>query len=290
MEAEEDLYSFLASRNISQTTINQLTDDKVNDLLINIFNVSKMLANDIKGYNVSCINMYNLRFVKLSTYFLYFQIDINVINVMTDEELGKYIASYGDRLALRAFCRQKTVTIERTDQIKTVKTALMQKLRDRLRGKQNTPDARPDKADQCVGNRHAAKDTRRVEMGWLHFDDGDYHQVRTRHGGGTRHLSVQKTITMEELLETGKDLFFPNGRSVKGPVEDFNFDMRLFSHNSVPLGSTVNQLYEETNLRMLRIYTCSRKKEEVSPQDNSIVLSDTSSDFEPTENRPVKVI
>lgn len=30
--------------------------------------------------------------------------------------------------------------------------------------------------------------------------------VRTRHGGGTRHLSSQKTVTMEELLETGKKM------------------------------------------------------------------------------------
>ena len=71
-----------------------------------------------------------------------------------------------------------------------------------------------------MGNRHAVKECRQVEMGWLHYAKGDYHQVRTRHGGGTWHLTVQKTATMGELLEISKGLFFPEGCSAKGPVED----------------------------------------------------------------------
>ncbi|KAJ4926928.1 hypothetical protein JOQ06_014670 [Pogonophryne albipinna] len=42
---------------------------------------------------------------------------------------------------------------------------------------------------------------------------------------------------------------------------------------------------------MLRIYTCSKEKDkEVSPKDATIMLSvsDTSSDFEPTDHRPIK--
>ncbi|KAL0984272.1 hypothetical protein UPYG_G00139280 [Umbra pygmaea] len=107
-------------------------------------------------------------------------------------------------------------------------------------------------------------------------------QVRTKGGGGTRHLSVQKTVTMDELLEIGKDLFFPDGHSSKGPIGKFDFDIRDFSQKSLPLDCTVNQLYEKTKLRMLRIYTCSQYK------DTPIILSDASSDFEPNDERPVK--
>ncbi|KAJ4931316.1 hypothetical protein JOQ06_025613 [Pogonophryne albipinna] len=42
---------------------------------------------------------------------------------------------------------------------------------------------------------------------------------------------------------------------------------------------------------MLRIYTCSKEKDkELSPKDATIMLSDsdTSSDFEPTDHRPIK--
>ncbi|GLD71016.1 uncharacterized protein AKAME5_002233600 [Lates japonicus] len=118
-------------------------------------------------------------------------------------------------------------------------------------------------------------------MGWLHFDNGTYHQIKTRNGGGTRHLSVHKSITMGELLETGKGLFFPNGFSSKGPVEEFEFDIRDYSHNEVSPEVTVSQLYEQTKLRMLHIYTTSKAK-------GVILLSDASSDFEPTDERPMK--
>ncbi|KAK1897575.1 UDP-N-acetylmuramoyl-L-alanyl-D-glutamate--26-diaminopimelate ligase [Dissostichus eleginoides] len=164
----------------------------------------------------------------------------------------------------------------------------MEKIRDRLQGKGEKAD--PD-VGPGVGNKHASKDTRRVEIGWLNFEKGKYYQVRTRHGGGTRHMSVQKTMTMEELLDIGKALFFPNGKSAKGPLKDFKFDVRDFSHCPVPLENTVQQLYDQTKLRMLRIYTCSKEKDkEVSPKDATIMLSDsdTSSDFEPTDHRPIK--
>lgn len=199
---------------------------------------------------------------------------------MTDEELGQYIVRYGDRLALRAFCRQRTVANKMSAEA-TVKFGLMQKVRDRLGEQRKTFSS--DK-DHGAGNKYAAKDTRRVEIGWLHFHNGTYHQVRTKNGGGTRHLSVQKTVTMGDLLEIGKGLFFPNGQSAKGSVEDFEFDIRDFSHNPVPPEATVSQLYEQSKLRLLRIYTSSQAK------NVSVILSDSSSDFESADKRPMKVI
>ncbi|XP_069376383.1 uncharacterized protein [Paralichthys olivaceus] len=236
MAAEVDLFSFLKTRNIPDSVIKQLQDDKI---------------------------------------------DINVICVMTDEELGQYIGRYGDRLALRAFCRQRTVTNEKPEGMETVKSALMQRVRDRLGEQRKTPANGDTAGPGIVGNKHAVKTTRRVEMGWLHFDNGTYHQIKTKNGGGTRHLSVQKSVTMGELLETGKSLFFPNGFSSKGPVEDFEFDIRNYSHNEVSPEVTVSQLYEQTKLRMLRIYTTTKAKD-------VILLSDASSDFEPTDERPMK--
>ncbi|KAJ3602995.1 hypothetical protein NHX12_030739 [Muraenolepis orangiensis] len=87
-------------------------------------------------------------------------------------------------------------------------------------------------------------------------------------------MSVQKTKTMGELLETGMGLFFPNGHSAKGPVDDFKFDIGDFGHNTVPLESTVNQLYEQTKQKMMRIYTCSRAKDRDVSKEASIILSD----------------
>ncbi|CAL8395527.1 unnamed protein product [Boreogadus saida] len=198
---------------------------------------------------------------------------------MTDEELKEYIDQYGDRLAIRAMCRQKTVK-SRGEETGTVRASLMQKVRERL-GDQHGKT--PAKRQEGTGNQSAIKDNRRVEIGWLHSEDGTFHQVKTKKGGGTRHLSVNKSITMGELLELGKGLFFPNGESSKGPMANFNFDIRDYSHKAVPPEVTVGQLYEQTKLRMLRVYTTTKAKE-VTP------VSDALSDFEPQEESPMKVI
>lgn len=114
---------------------------------------------------------------------------------MTDEELGQCIVRYGDRLALRAFCRQRTVTNTNSGGVETVKSALMQRVRDSLQEQYKTPANRDTEGSGIVGNKHAIKATRWIEMGCLHFDKGTYHQIKTRNGGGTRHLSVQKSVT-----------------------------------------------------------------------------------------------
>lgn len=198
---------------------------------------------------------------------------------MTDGELGQYITRYGDRLALKAFCRQRAVMNENQAGTETVKSALLRRVRHRLEERENSAITN---RERTAGNRFAVKVTRRVEMGWLNFQSGTYHQIRTRNGGGTRHLSVQKSITMGELLQTGKDLFFPNGHSLKGPVEDFDFDIRDYTHNVVSPEETVAQLYEQSKLRMLRVYVCSKAKD-------LVLISDESSDSGPRNERP-KVI
>ncbi|KAL0984271.1 hypothetical protein UPYG_G00139270 [Umbra pygmaea] len=101
------------------------------------------------------------------------KIDVNVISLMADEELGQYIERYGDRLALRAFCRQRTLT----NKGETVKSALMHRVRQKIEGRTSANSEISDTAVcRPIGNRYAVKDTRRVEMGWLHFQKGEYHQ------------------------------------------------------------------------------------------------------------------
>lgn len=66
-----------------------------------------------------------------------------------------------------------------------------------------------------LGNKNASKDTRRIELGWIH----NKRQVRTKCGGGTRKVVVPKKAGYEDLLKLGKELFFPAGQSKKGPLQ-----------------------------------------------------------------------
>lgn len=86
---EEDLLSFLRGRNIPESVINELEDDKVNKMLRH-----KKYASYARLHH-DCLK----RFWRLP---VWLQVDTNVITVMTDGELGQYIARCGDRLALKS--------------------------------------------------------------------------------------------------------------------------------------------------------------------------------------------
>ncbi|XP_076866803.1 uncharacterized protein LOC143518217 [Brachyhypopomus gauderio] len=124
-------------------------------------------------------------------------------------------------------------------------------------------------------------------MGWLHFQGGQYRQVRTKNGGGTRHLSCQKKTSVEELLCVGKDLFFPKGISSKGPTDKFVFEIRDFSQSTIPPETTLCQIYEESKLRMVRLYLCS-KQVDTEEGPSLVISSDTDSDFQPDESTKKK--
>lgn len=61
----------------------------------------------------------------------------------------------------------------------------------------------------------------------------------------------------------GKELFFPNGISTKGPTEDFTFEVCDFKRNPIE-SLTVGGLYEQTKLKLLRFYICTKEKSPLS--------------------------
>ena len=167
---------------------------------------------------------------------------------MTDGQIGRCIPSYGDRIAVVSFCNQKN---RNTD-----KEGLLQRLREKIgerkmksKGGHTSVVLQTQQEGMArQGNKAGEKSTRRIEIGWLHFDKDGYQQVRTRNGGGTRHETLDKTATVAQILDMGKGLFFPNGLSPKGRVEDMEFDVCDFKRNTVPLNHTVGQLYQDTKL------------------------------------------
>lgn len=82
-------------------------------------------------------------------------------------------------------------------------------------------------------------------------------QVRSRGGGGTRRLVVPKNAAYDDLFRLGKELFFPEGFSRKGPEGNFLFHIRDYSGTEMPRDATVGALYEPLKHGMLRLYLCS---------------------------------
>ncbi|KAK5874636.1 hypothetical protein PBY51_019564 [Eleginops maclovinus] len=196
------------------------------------------------------------------------EIDRAVLNVMTDAEMAKYIPSYGSRLAVRSFCRIKE-TDRRTTQV-------IHRLRQNIaegKRKRSFAESSSERNDDLMArhrNTNASRSKRRIELGWQHYHNHDFHQVRSKNGGGTRHLAVEKSTMVKQIMETAKNLFFPEGKSPKGSVEDFTYEICDFKKQSVDMTTTIADLYEQSKLKMLRLYLCTK------PTVHSVPDSDVS--------------
>ena len=151
---------------------------------------------------------------------------------MTDDQLSMYIPALGDRIMIRKFLSSiglasfSSTSRTKQDLLAAVRNKRLQRSDDS--SKEPTKCSRSDSTARwisLVGNRNAAKQKRRIELGWLHGDKGCLKQVRTRTGSGTRHLTVSHDANKADLLQLGRDVFFPSGTSSKGLLSSFTEDI-----------------------------------------------------------------
>ncbi|CAJ1057723.1 uncharacterized protein LOC119795027 [Xyrichtys novacula] len=171
----------------------------------------------------------------------------------------------------------------------TNKETLLQRLKNKIGARKmksktkvsGTPD-NPQNNMARQRNRAGEKTSRKVEIGWLHFGKNGYSQVRTNNGGGTRHAKLAKTTTVAQIMELGKGLFFPDGHSTKGPAEDFTFEICDFKMNKIPMDNTVGQMYEQTKLKLLRFYVCTKEgasTDHSSSEENQLIEDEEENDL-----------
>nr|XP_020497099.1 uncharacterized protein LOC109989612 [Labrus bergylta] len=171
---------------------------------------------------------------------------------MTDEQLRDYLPSYGDRLAVFGYCRRK----------ENEPRSRKMKVFERLRGKlsRSKGDHVPEREHHTIPN-NAQKNQRKIEIGWMHFRERGFVQVRTKKGGGTRKKSVSKESKKENLLEKALHLFFPDGKNAEGTLTDFDIDLTDFQQHSLDDTITVGELYEKTKLPLLGFYLTTKKQD-----------------------------
>ena len=238
------------------------------------------IPNAIKN---SCSYFIYVSFSLFIALLLHLQVDKAILSIMTDKQMANYLSSYGDRVATLSFCRQNRTS--------TNKEELLQRLKEKIgsrkkKSKAATQSSMDNEKMQNSGEKASrTKPTRMVEIGWLDFSVNGYHQVRARNGGGTRHMPLDKTTTMEEILQLAKGLFFPNGNSTKGPIEDFTFSVSDFKRKLLCPHVTVGEMYEQTKLKLLRFYLCSKESacslsSEVKEQKDSETISEDFSEEE----------
>ncbi|XP_036445584.1 uncharacterized protein LOC118821195 isoform X1 [Colossoma macropomum] len=189
------------------------------------------------------------------------KIDISVIPLMSDSELQQYIPHYGDRLAVVSYCLSNQ-PYQGTSQ-------LIEPPPSRLFG------PREDVSKRHMGNTYAKKKARRVELGWMNYNEKgcNFKQVRTANGGGTKHISINKQAKMSEVRRMAERIFFPAGASRFFYLKDVDCDIRDFSHRRLDENLTVGDLYEAYKVKILRLYLFTKKrsaKNVQGPQDLSL--------------------
>ena len=133
---------------------------------------------------------------------------------MSEDNLLNFLPAYSDRVALKTY-----VTSKSTDEaaVNDTQSPLMQRLRCKIEERKWKRLNKPQYSEENVHvkdgvskNRNAEKSTRRVELGWIHFNNKAqiYKQVKSVNGGGTRHLKLDKKTTIQAVLEKAKELFF----------------------------------------------------------------------------------
>ena len=199
---------------------------------------------------------------------------------MTVEQLSDYLPRYGDCLAAIAFCKKSILSSPQ--KVKGPCSSLRERLILKLQGKKIGQEHSRRSAPQ-KGNMNAKKTSKKIEIGWLHqYGPNNIKQVRSSSGGGTRHIQVDLDCPISHVLDVAKDLFFPNGLSKKGSVENFNFSITDQIQEIIPNEKTVGDYIESTKHKIVGMYILSSHQEKLNkPQEKSeLVLVDGSSSTE----------
>ncbi|XP_031153067.1 uncharacterized protein si:ch73-30l9.1 [Sander lucioperca] len=179
------------------------------------------------------------------TTFINEKIDCYAVHGMTDDQLMKYVPKIGE------YCRTEVAALEgTTTTISKATESLMKKIKERQASKRSHGD---DHSENLSGNSNALKMECVFQMGLFEEVWAKNVQVKEKRGGGTRHLKAL-TSTMAQLMEIGKELFFPNGKSKIGNVNDFEFRIQDFTEDELDPLTTLGEQYEKRKVRMLRLY------------------------------------
>ncbi|XP_046341918.1 G2/M phase-specific E3 ubiquitin-protein ligase-like [Haliotis rufescens] len=194
------------------------------------------------------------------------KIDPSLILEMKDEELSRYIPTYGDRLATVVWCKSRQLE---NPEKQTKSSGLFDRIREKMsnRRKRGQKDF-----DFLQGNKNARKTSRRIEVGWMDFDTkvNAFKQVRSQNGGGTRHLSVYRDAGQADILAVAKQLFFTDGESKRGNEAQFTFSIKDFKGEEMGQ-KTVANVYEETKVKIIRFYMYTKKKENEQDLSTDVV-------------------
>jgi hypothetical protein len=161
--------------------------------------------------------------------------DMSAIENCSDATLVDMgLTKVGDRLALRGFCNQKS-----DSKTKSRKRGLLEAfLNIRKKPKSSSKSGKKDVNAVVIPAKEKKEKikTRKIQLGWLHFDEKKqkFVSVRLINGGGTRDVNVPIDSTKDDIVKLCMELFFPNGHSeFAGDANALDFRLANFKNEKI---------------------------------------------------------
>jgi hypothetical protein len=108
------------------------------------------------------------------------------------------------------------------------------------------------------------KSNLKLEFKWKHMNQrNEYKLIRAANGGGVRGVSVPRTADAKSCIQLAKDLFFENGESSKGKLEDMDFELGDYKGNVIDTSDksfTVASYKRMYGLHSVRLVLLSKDK------------------------------
>ena len=188
------------------------------------------------------------------------------------------LTAKGDQLKLQAFCNRKSskMSEDREQKIAKIKEILGQGKSKRAIKRNVDDTARPEN-DGGSKKKTAKIATLKFEFGWKHWRTGrGFVQLKKNSGGGTRTYNVPRLASLDDCQDIALSLFFPNGKSPVGLVDEMIIDMGNFSGEFVrfmkdgrrPLEFTAENYKQMTGFPVPRLYLLTRHKDDSSADDS----------------------
>ena len=192
----------------------------------------------------------------------------------TDKDLKDLgLLKNGDIISLKRYC-QGLLEDEEQKEKRREKVALLEDILDKnkLKRKLEAPmsDSMQLLKKRKKGKAAEKKARKKIQLGWLHYDEKQerFIAVRQTKGGGTWDVNFTLDTTADEIIETGKTLFYPGGFSCFGDVEEMEFslanykqeiiDTIIVDNKVVPF--TLQRYMYCTKLPKVRVYLAPKAK------------------------------
>ena len=166
---------------------------------------------------------------------------MEVIQLLSDDELANYLPLKGHRVLVRQYCNQS----KSESRVASSSSDLHDRLKQNMRGLRSLKK----QCDTKPGPKPKAD--RPIEMGLCKYDHKrqDYVKVTKAHNGSIRYIRLPKECKKRDVLLEGKKLF-----NIDEPIEKLELSLDVKGYKLVEESTDVETIYSKLKMKSIRFY------------------------------------